>query len=131
MTADRVRLTIDSLSDAARPARVAGAGMAFRLGLSYQQVEDLRVAIDEVFLLASTYLDGAVQVTYSLFDDALTFALSPNEDHQHQPPETEAMATFSSAVDDLVASHNVDADGIIHLRVERPERDKSTEKAPD
>lgn len=125
MPDDRVRLTIEAVADAARPARVAGSGLAFRLGLSYQQVEDFRVAIDQVVELASTYLEGPVQVTYAVIDDALSLTLADSSEGDASPkaPGAQELETFSKAVTDLVSSHRVDAEGGIHLEVARPERD--------
>ncbi len=124
-----MRLTIDAVADAGRPTRVAGSGLAFRLGLSYQQVEDFRVAIDQVVELATTYLDGPIQVTYALMDESLTLTLADITDRSEisDPPApgpgVKELENFSKAVAGLVSNHSVDAEGQIHLEVVRTERD--------
>jgi hypothetical protein len=56
-----------------RLARVTAAGLASRLGFSFDEVEDLRLAIDELCygLTGSTGRDGTVQVRFVLGDDSL------------------------------------------------------------
>lgn len=140
MVEDRVRLTIESVADAAAPARVTGAGLAFRLGLPYQSVEDFRVAVDAAVTLASTYLRSPVQVVYTLETDRLRVALasevsdntassstdssstdSSGADSYPEAvsPDAGALAAFESVVGELVTSQHVDDEGTIHLEIEK------------
>jgi len=56
VTPDIIRMTIPSLLAYVRLPRVAIAGLATRSGFSYDEVEDLRLAIGEV---CQVLLDGA------------------------------------------------------------------------
>ena len=56
MTADVVRMTIPAVLAYVRLPRVAIAGLATRSGFSYDEVEDLRLAVGEV---CQVLLDGA------------------------------------------------------------------------
>lgn len=47
MTEERVRLSLPAAPEYARFARVTAASLAARLGFSYDEVEDLRLAVDE------------------------------------------------------------------------------------
>jgi serine/threonine-protein kinase RsbW len=52
---DEVRLTVPATPEYLRLARVTATGLASRLGFTYDQVEDLRLAIDELcFALIGT-----------------------------------------------------------------------------
>jgi anti-sigma regulatory factor (Ser/Thr protein kinase) len=73
-TKDEVRLAVPAKPEYLRLARVTAAGLASRLGFSFDEVEDLRLAIDELCygLTGPTGRDGMVEVRYLLDDDALT-----------------------------------------------------------
>lgn len=71
--ADEVRLVVPAMPEFLRLARVTAAGLASRLGFSFDQVEDLRLAIDELCytLTGSAGRPGTVQVRYLLSADSL------------------------------------------------------------
>ncbi|MBO0732632.1 MAG: hypothetical protein J2P57_25460 [Acidimicrobiaceae bacterium] len=72
-SADEVRLAVPARPEYLRLARVTAAGLASRLGFSYDEVEDLRLAIDELCfgLTGSQGRDGTVSVHYLLDGDRL------------------------------------------------------------
>jgi serine/threonine-protein kinase RsbW len=47
-TTDELRLTVPATPDLLRLARVTAAGLGGRIGFTFDQVEDLRLAIDEL-----------------------------------------------------------------------------------
>lgn len=67
-TKDEVRLTVPAKPEFLRLARVTAAGLASRLGFSFDEVEDLRLAIDELCygLTGPDGRDGTVHVCYLL-----------------------------------------------------------------
>jgi hypothetical protein len=70
---DEVRLVVPALPEYLRLARVTAAGLAGRLGFNYDEVEDLRLAIDELCfgLTGPTGRRGTVELRYVLNDDGL------------------------------------------------------------
>ena len=56
-----------------RVARLTAAGLAGRLGFSFDEIEDVKIAVDELcFALVGTKgRDGDLTVTYRLLPDAL------------------------------------------------------------
>jgi hypothetical protein len=70
---DEVRLVVPALPEFLRLARVTAAGLAGRLGFSYDEVEDLRLAIDELCfgLTGPTGRRGTVELRYILDDEGL------------------------------------------------------------
>lgn len=63
---DEVRLTVPALPEFLRLTRVTAAGLASRLGFSFDEVEDLRLAIDEMCygLTGAGGQQGTVEVRY-------------------------------------------------------------------
>ena len=71
---DEVKLTVPAMPEFLRLARVTAAGLASRLGFSFDEVEDLRLAIDELCygLTGNQGREGSVVIRYLLDDDSLT-----------------------------------------------------------
>lgn len=65
---DEVQLAVPARPEYLRLARVTAAGLASRLGFSFDEVEDLRLAIDELCygLTGPTGEEGVVTVRYVL-----------------------------------------------------------------
>lgn len=68
MSGDVVRLTIPAVLAFVRLPRVAIAGLATRAGFSYDEVEDLRLAIGEVcqVLLDGTDREGTLTIEFTV-----------------------------------------------------------------
>ncbi len=72
-TEDEVRLDVPATPEFLHLARVTASGLASRLGFSFDEVEDLRLALDELCfaLIGSRGRPGSVQLRYSLTDATL------------------------------------------------------------
>jgi serine/threonine-protein kinase RsbW len=72
-TDDEVRLVVPAMPEYLRLARVTAAGLASRLGFSFDEVEDLRLAIDELCfgLTGSAGREGTVSIRFVLGTDEL------------------------------------------------------------
>lgn len=72
-----IRLVLPADHEWGRVARTAVAGLALRLGFSYREIEDLRLAIDETLILllrpagTTTSADDTVEVSFVPTDDGL------------------------------------------------------------
>jgi hypothetical protein len=68
-----VRLALPAAPEFLRLARLTAAGLASRLGFSYDEVEDLRIAIDELcFSLVGTKgRQGTISLRYSMVAEGL------------------------------------------------------------
>ncbi|HEV7886438.1 MAG TPA: ATP-binding protein [Acidimicrobiales bacterium] len=72
-TQEEVRLVVPATPEFLRLARVTATGLASRLGFSYDDVEDLRLAIDELCfaLIGSKGKEGTVTLRYAMPEGAL------------------------------------------------------------
>jgi serine/threonine-protein kinase RsbW len=70
---DEVHLALPAAPGYVRLARLTAAGLASRLGFTFDEVEDLRIAVDELcFLLVGPEgHPGTVELTYRIEPDAL------------------------------------------------------------
>ncbi len=103
---DEVRLVVPAMPEFLRLARVTAAGLASRLGFSYDEVEDLRLAIDELCfgLTGSEGRGGTVEVRYLLDGDSLvvegtlTAARTPDGSGPAATPVSPALSELSELI---------------------------------
>jgi serine/threonine-protein kinase RsbW len=70
---EEVTLAVPALPEYVRLARLTAAGVASRLGFSYDDVEDLRIAVDELcyLLVGAEGRAGGITLRFAVDDDAL------------------------------------------------------------
>src|SRR3954470_8006981 len=70
---DEVRLLIPAEPGFLRLARLTAAAVASRMGFTFDEVEDLRIAVDELcyFLLDGNGTAGTITITCSIHDAGL------------------------------------------------------------
>ncbi|HEY1365595.1 MAG TPA: hypothetical protein VGF23_00705 [Gaiellaceae bacterium] len=89
MTGDEIVLTLPAEEDFRRVAHLVLGGLAARIDLTYEHLEDLKLALDG--LLERRGDDGDVTVVVRLEDDALAASVGPfapemlHELHEDQP----------------------------------------------
>ena len=90
-TRDEVRLAVPATPEFLRLARVTASGIASRLGFTIDEVEDLRLAIDELcfVLIGNKERDGTVDLRYHIDRDRL---------------EVEGVGSFPPGDNDLVVN---------------------------
>ena len=73
-TEAEVRLSIPASPEFLRLARLAAAGLASRMGFTYDEVEDLRIGIDELCfsLVGNAGRPGTIVLRYWMGEDGLT-----------------------------------------------------------
>ena len=104
-----------------RVARLTAAGLASRLGFSFDEIEDVKIAVDELcFVLVGTSgREGTFSLTYRLEEDSLVI-----EGESDVEGESEAGPSDLSVMilDAVVDEHRLDraAGGLrFHLRKRR------------
>jgi serine/threonine-protein kinase RsbW len=109
---EEVRLTMPATPHLLRVARLTAAGLAGRLGFSVDEIEDVKIAVDELCfaLVGSKGRSGSLTLTYRLGNHELTidgegvFASDGGE----SPAPSELSAQILAAV---VDEHEITRDG--------------------
>ena len=111
MHGEEVKLTMPAVPQLLRVARLTAAGLAGRLGFNFDEIEDVKIAVDELcFALVGTKgHDGDLTVTYRLLPDALEIegagVFGPGAAH---PVPSELSAQILAAV---VDEHELTSEG--------------------
>lgn len=94
---DEVRLAVPATPEFLRLARVTASGLASRLGFTYDEVDDLRLAIDELcfVLIGSRGRNGRVDLRYAVRPGALEVVGVGTFDDHHPDP---VLASFSEQI---------------------------------
>ena len=71
--AEEVTLTMPAVPQLLRVARLTAAGLAGRLGFNFDEIEDVKIAVDELCfaLVGSKGRDGTLTITYRLGEHEL------------------------------------------------------------
>jgi hypothetical protein len=107
---DEVRLAVPAKPEFLGLARVTAAGLASRLGFTYDQVEDMRLAIDEICfgVTGSRGRDGVLEMRFRLGEDALVVE---GEGRFHAPEPVRLSELSEVILNALVDEHSM-GDGI-------------------
>jgi serine/threonine-protein kinase RsbW len=91
--------------------RTATAGLAARLDFTLDEIEDLRIAVDEAcaMLLPQAVSDGDLTCTFQLTDNALVLRVSvPTEDGRLPSRETFAWTVLNALAGEVAADADQD-----------------------
>src|SRR3954447_2162534 len=96
-----------------RVARLTAAALASRLGFSFDEIEDVKIAVDELCfaLVGSKGRDGTLTITYRLGDHALQIdgaGVFNGDASESTPAPSDLSAQILAAV---VDEHEISRDG--------------------
>ena len=99
---DEVRLSMPASPHLLRVARLTAAGLAGRLGFSFDEIEDVKIAVDELCfaVVGSKGRPGTLTLRYVLHADSLTIEGSGPGDGGPGPEPTEFSSQILNAVVD-------------------------------
>jgi serine/threonine-protein kinase RsbW len=121
---DEVRLTMPANPQLLRVARLTAAGLAGRLGFSFDEIEDVKIAVDELCftLVGSKGRPGTLSLRYVLGPDRLVIeGTGSSEAGAADPTPSDLSSQILAAV---VDEHELsrDADSVRFRLVKRRER---------
>lgn len=99
LDAGEVRLVVPAEPEYLRLVRLTAAGLASRMGFTFDEVEDLRIAVDEVCFLL---LDGdVIDLRYSAGPDSISIEGSTSGDGDLPEPNDLSMQILTALVDEV------------------------------
>jgi anti-sigma regulatory factor (Ser/Thr protein kinase) len=110
---EEVRLTMPATPQLLRVARLTAAALASRLGFSFDEIEDVKIAVDELCfaVVGSKGRDGNLTIIYRLSDHHLEITgagVFDGDDREQAPAPSELSAQILAAV---VDEHDLSRDG--------------------
>ena len=118
---DHVRLSLPARHEYARIARIGVAALALRLGFTYREIEDLRLAVDEslIFLLGVDRPGERITIRYVIEPGVLTMTASASFPTE---ADDDARDRFETLVAELVDSWSSDesAGQVVFTKRHRP-----------
>ena len=102
---EEVRLTMPATPQLLRVARLTAAALASRLGFSFDEIEDVKIAVDELCfaLVGSRGREGSLTVTYRLSDRQLEISGEGDfavDGEQAQAPNELSAQILAAVVDE-------------------------------
>jgi len=118
MTEDEIRLAVPAAPTFARLARLTVAGLATRIGFSYDEVEDLRIAVGEAcsLLVGTEGMAGSIELVFKVRPASLDITVTG--DHANDPRETADAGLSRQILEAVVDSFDLHPDGV-HLSKRR------------
>ena len=112
---EEVRLSLPAVPEYARIVRLTAAGLASRLGFSYDEVEDLRIAVGEAcsHLMGNDGREGSLAVTYTLRSDSITIEAVGDF---AEASEGAVAALSAQILDAVVDTHELDPKRVLLVK---------------
>lgn len=108
---EQVRLTLPTSPLLLRVARLTAAGLAGRLGFSFDEIEDVKIAVDELCfaLVGSRGRPGTLALVYTL--DSGSLVIEGNATYEGRTPELAPTELSSQILAAVVDDHELISDG--------------------
>ena len=120
---DQVRLQVPATPEFVRVVRLTATGLASRLGFTYDEVEDLRLAIDELChaVVGSKGVDGDLVLDYAVSGGALEISGATTGANGRAPALSDFSEQILQALVDDYAVGSEDGRPSFRLRKSRTE----------
>jgi hypothetical protein len=107
---DVIRLVLPAEPDYGRIARIAASSLALRLGLTFAEIEDLRIAVDEtvILLLRPEGDSGEITLEFTVEPHSLAIDATTTAGTAQHWFDVGALSRFTEIVGDTVDVHEVD-----------------------
>lgn len=100
MATDRITLSVPAKSEYAKTVRMTAAALVSRMGMSYDEVDDVRMAAEEAFVYAVDTMaeDAAVTFDFVLNDDELIIEVTLGAEPDVSDEEVERRTSYATFI---------------------------------
>jgi serine/threonine-protein kinase RsbW len=100
MATDSITLTVPAKSEYAKTVRMTAAALVSRTSMTYDEVDDVRIAAEEAFVYATETLpeDAEVRFEFVISDDELTIAVPLGAQSPSSDEEAERRAAYATFI---------------------------------
>jgi serine/threonine-protein kinase RsbW len=123
MTTDCITLTVPAKSEYAKTVRMTAAALVSRMGMSYDDVDDVRIAAEEAFVYAVDTLPdgGEVRFEFTVSDDEITIDVPLGSEVPTSDEDAERRAAYATFILQSVCdSYGFESDETgAHLRLSK------------
>jgi len=104
MTNDRIYLTVPAKAEYAKTVRMTAAALVSRMGMSYDEVGDVKMAAEEAFIYAVDTLaeDAEVRFTFELAQEGLEILVVLGGEADVSDDEVERRTSYATFILDSV-----------------------------
>ena len=121
MAIDRITLTVPAKSEYAKTVRMTAAALVSRMGMNFDDVDDVRMAAEEAFVYAVDTLpeDAQVRFEFSVTDDELKIDVPLGSEDPSSDEEADRRAAYATFILEAVCdSYGFESDeNGAHLRL--------------
>lgn len=100
MNADRVALSVPSRGEYAKAVRMTASSLVGRMGMTYDELDDVRIAAEEAFVYACDHApqSGVVEIEFLLTDDAFEMKVALADALRIADEEAERRAAYATFI---------------------------------
>lgn len=100
MAADRVTLSVPASGEYAKTVRMTAAALVSRMGMSFDEVDDVRMAAEEAFVYAVDTLSEGATVTFDFLieEDKLTIEVALGSEADVSGEEVERRTSYATFI---------------------------------
>lgn len=109
MALDRITMTTPAKGEYAKTVRMTAAALGARLGMSFDGVEDLKLAVEEAFSSAIAFAGegGEVRLTFTIAEDAIRMDV-----HLGEADVSEGMGDLADLIlEEVCDEHGLGSEG--------------------
>ena len=100
MAKDRITLTVPARGEHARTVRMTAASIVSRMGMNFDDVDDVRMAAEEAFVYAAdTVPEGSdLTFTFDIADDTIAIEVALGHEADLSDEEVERRASYATFI---------------------------------